>query len=49
MTIPDRLKSAQEMKNLQEELKSIQVDKQSRKAQLEPLQEGEEKCSLRLT
>jgi hypothetical protein len=42
MTIPDRLKSAQEMKNLQAELKSIQVDKQSRQAQLEPLQEGAE-------
>jgi peptidoglycan hydrolase CwlO-like protein len=42
MTIPDILKSAQEMKNLQAELKSIQEDKQSRQAQLEPLQEGVE-------
>jgi hypothetical protein len=42
ITIPDRLKSAQEMKNLWEELKSIQVDKHSRQAHLEPLQEGEE-------
>jgi hypothetical protein len=30
------------MKNLQAELKTIQADKQSRQAQLEPLQEGAE-------
>jgi hypothetical protein len=30
------------MKNLQAELKSIQMEKQLRQAQLEPLQEGEE-------
>jgi hypothetical protein len=42
MAILDRMKSAQEMKNLQAELKSIQMEKQLRQAQLEPLQEGEE-------
>jgi len=40
MTIPDRLKSVQEMKNLQAELKTIQEDKKSRLEQFEPLQEG---------
>jgi hypothetical protein len=38
MTITEKLKNTQEMKNLQVDLKSIQVDKQSRKSQLEPLQ-----------
>jgi hypothetical protein len=42
MAILDRMKSAQEMKNLQAELKSIQMEKQLRQAQLEPLQEGAE-------
>ena len=42
MTIPNKLKTTQEMKNLQSQLKSIQVDKQLRQAQLESLQEGEE-------
>jgi TRAP-type uncharacterized transport system substrate-binding protein len=40
MAIIDRMKSAQEMKNLQEKLKSIQEEKKSRKLQLEPLHEG---------
>jgi chromosome segregation ATPase len=43
MTISDRLRSVQEMKNLQAELKTIQEEKKSRKVQLEPLQEGAEK------
>jgi hypothetical protein len=41
MAILDRMKSAREMKNLQEELKSIQMEKQLRQAQLEPLHERE--------
>jgi predicted transcriptional regulator len=39
MNIQDRLRSVQELKNLQEELKNVQTEKQLRQAQLEPLQE----------
>jgi len=42
MKILNMLKHAQEMKNFQEKLKTIQVDKHSRHAHLEPLQEGVE-------
>jgi hypothetical protein len=38
MAILERMRSAQDMKNLQEELKVAQADKQARQAQLEPLQ-----------
>jgi hypothetical protein len=37
MAILKRMKSAQEMKNLHEELKVAQADKQTRQAQLEAL------------
>jgi hypothetical protein len=39
MSITERVKGAQEMKTLQEELKTAQNNKQARLAQLEPLQE----------
>jgi peptidoglycan hydrolase CwlO-like protein len=39
MSITERLKGTQEMKNLQMELKTAQTNKQARQAQLEPLQE----------
>jgi hypothetical protein len=42
MTISGRLKSAQEMKNLHLEMKTIQEDSLSRQAQMEPLQGGME-------
>jgi hypothetical protein len=37
MSISDGLKGAQEMKNLQENLKTIQGERQIRQAQLEPV------------
>jgi hypothetical protein len=40
MTIPNKLRSAQEMKKLEAEMKTIQEVKKSRQAQLKPLQEG---------
>jgi Tfp pilus assembly protein PilO len=39
MSITKRMKCVQEMKNLQEELKTTLNNKQARLAQLEPLQE----------
>jgi hypothetical protein len=43
MEIQDRLRSAQELKNLEEELKNVQAEKQLSQAKLEPLQEGAKK------
>jgi hypothetical protein len=48
MKILNMLKHAQEMNNLQEKLKTIQVDKHSRQAQLEPLQEGAEQMLIEI-
>jgi hypothetical protein len=48
MPISKRMKAAWEMKSLQAELKKIQVDKQTRWDQLEPLQEKEERMILEL-
>jgi hypothetical protein len=39
MSITECLKGTQEMKTLQTELKTAQINKQARQAQLEPLQE----------
>lgn len=39
MRITERLKGTQEIKTLQTELKTVQIDKQARQAQLEPLWE----------
>jgi hypothetical protein len=42
MTIHDRLRSTQDLKNLQAKLKNVQAEKQLRQAQLDPPQEGAE-------
>jgi hypothetical protein len=43
MPISEKMKAAQEMKNLQVELKTIQEERQTTLAQYEPLQEKAEK------
>jgi hypothetical protein len=48
MAISLRLKGAQELKNLQEEVKIAHEEKQSQQAQLEPLQEQAEQMIITL-
>ena len=48
MIISDRLKSAQEMKNLQAEVRVVKEEKKPWLVQLEPLQEQDEKMIAKL-
>jgi hypothetical protein len=48
MSLPEKIKTVTEMKNLQAEEKVVQTQKMARQAQLEPLQEKAEKLVMEI-
>jgi hypothetical protein len=48
MSLPEKIKTVAEMKNLQAEEKAVQAQKIARQAQLEPLQEKEEQLVMEI-